>query len=146
MWKILLLVLILENAAFYYYYRDSQATIAILNQNNAKLEVAVQTNEAAIQSLQENYAKANQELGRVNDEFRMIRAQNEVLADKLAQHDLGVLGSSKPGLVTRVINNASEKAMRCFELLSGAELSSQEKEATSGQAFNSECPWLYTTN
>lgn len=146
MWKIFLLVLILENAAFYYYYRDSQATIAILNQNNAKLEVAVQTNEAAIQSLQENYAKANQELGRVNDEFRMIRAQNEVLADKLAQHDLGVLGSSKPGLVTRVINNASEKAMRCFELLSGAELSSQEKEATSGQAFNSECPWLYTAN
>jgi hypothetical protein len=129
--------------AFYWYYNDSQQRMAILNENNAKLNVAVQTNEATIGALQRDYAAANQQLTKVNEEFAAARAQNRVLADKLAKHDLGVLGSSKPGLVERVINNASTKAGRCFELLSGAALTQAEKEAKDGKAFNSECPWLW---
>jgi len=130
--------------AFYWYYNDTQERIAILNQNNAKLETAVAISEEAVSTLQADFAKANQELNRVNQEFAAIRAQNNVLADKLAKHDLAVLGAGKPGLVERLVNRGTVNAGRCFEILAGAELTDKEKEATSGDQFNKECPWLWT--
>ena len=129
--------------AFYWYYNDTQERMAILNENNAKLEVAIQISEDAVTSLQESYAKANEELTKVNSEFASIRQQNRVLSDKLGRHDIGNLAENKPGLVERVINGASIKAGRCFELLSGAPLTDKEKEAENGKSFNSECPWLF---
>ena len=128
---------------FYWYYNDTQERIAILNENNAKLETAVAISEEAVSTLQADFAKANAELSRVNQEFAAIRAQNNVLADKLAKHDLAVLGAGKPGLVERLVNRGTINAGRCFELLAGAELTDKEKEATSGEAFNKECPWLW---
>jgi len=125
------------------YYQDTQERIAILNENNAKLETAVATSEAAVASLQRDFQRANEELSRVNLEFANIRAQNDVLADKLAKHDLAVLGSNKPELVERLVNRGTINAGRCFEILAGAELTDKEKEATSGTAFNKECPWLW---
>ena len=129
--------------AFYWYYNDTQERMAILNENNAKLEVAVQTSEAAVEQLQVDFQRASEELNKVNTEFADIRRQNRTLSDKLGRHDLGNLAENKPGLVERVINGASTKAGRCFELLSGAELTDKEKEAKNGKSFNSECPWLF---
>tara|TARA_R110000772_G_scaffold19671_4_gene54895 strand:+ start:4191 stop:4652 length:462 start_codon:yes stop_codon:yes gene_type:complete len=129
--------------AFYWYYNDTQERMSILNANNAKLEVAIQISEDAVTSLQESYAKANEELTKVNSEFASIRQQNRVLSDKLGRHDIGNLAENKPGLVERVINGASIKAGRCFELLTGAPLTDKEKEAENGKSFNSECPWLF---
>lgn len=127
----------------YWYYNDTQATISILTENNAKLETAVQLNEDTIKQMAADFAAANEQLQIVNEQFAAIQSQNRVLADKLSRHDLGVLGSNKPGLVERVINNATDNVGRCFELLTGAELTEEEKNATNGNAFNSECPWLY---
>tara|TARA_B110000977_G_scaffold157133_1_gene200050 strand:- start:1185 stop:1646 length:462 start_codon:yes stop_codon:yes gene_type:complete len=129
--------------AFYWYYNDTQERMSILNANNAKLEVAIQISEDAVTSLQESYAKANEELTKVNSEFASIRQQNRVLSDKLGRHDIGNLAENKPGLVERVINGASIKVGRCFELLTGAPLTDKEKEAENGKSFNSECPWLF---
>ena len=125
------------------YYKDTQERMAILHENNAKLETAVATSEAAVASLQADFKKASEELNRVNQEFAAIRRQNNVLSDKLAKHDLAVLGSSKPGLVERLVNRGTINAGRCFELLAGAELTDKEKEAKDGNAFNKECPWLW---
>lgn len=130
---------------FYWYYKDSQARIVMLVENNAKLELAVKTNEETIASLQQSYASANAELGRVNESFAAARAQNRELIDRLSEHDIGYLASQKPELVERAINGASDKAARCFELLSGAPLTEIERNATDGKSFNSECPWLFDT-
>lgn len=130
---------------FYWYYKDSQARIALLVENNAKLEIAVKTNEETIASLQQNFAAANAELTRVNESFAAVRAQNRELSDRLSEHDIAYLASKKPALVQRVINGASDKAGRCFELLSGATLTDTERNATDGKSFNSECPWLFDT-
>jgi septal ring factor EnvC (AmiA/AmiB activator) len=132
-------------SGFYWYYRDSQARIALLTANNAKLELAVKTNEETIKSLQENYAAANAEISRVNEAFTAVRAQNRELADRLSEHDIAYLASKKPELVQRVINGASDKAARCFELLSGATLTDAERNAKDAKSFNSECPWMYDT-
>ena len=130
---------------FYLYYKDSQTRLATLQEANAKLSVAVKTNEETIASMQYDITAANAELARVNDSFAKVRAQNNELADRLAQHDIGVLASRKPKLVENTINAASSKAGRCFELLSGATLTDAERNAVDGKSFNSECPWLFAT-
>lgn len=127
----------------YWYYNDSQARMAILQENNAKLNTAVQISEQAVASLQADIQRANEQLKVVNQEFAAIRAQNNVLANKLAKHDLAVLGSDKPSLVEKMINRGTVNAGRCFELLSGAPLTDEEKEAKDGKSFNRECPWLW---
>jgi septal ring factor EnvC (AmiA/AmiB activator) len=137
-------VLMLSMAgAFAWYYKDSQSRISTLTQNNAKLEIAVQTNEETINVLQQDFAKANAEINRINKEFQAIREQNKELSNRLAKHDLGLLGNEKPALVERIINGASNKVGRCFELLSGADLTDEERNAKDARSFNSECPWLY---
>lgn len=128
---------------FYWYYTDTQERMAILNENNAKLEIAVQINEGAVKQLQVDHKKANEELGKVNNEFVDIRRQNQVLSEKLSEHDIGTLAERKPGLVEKIINTATAKANKCFELVSGAKLTNKEKEATDGKTFNSECSWLF---
>lgn len=138
-------IMLTITGGFYWYYKDSQAKIELLTQNNAKLEVAIQTSEAAIASLQENYAAANTEIKKINEEFIAVRAQNRELIDKLSEHEIGYLASRKPVLVQNVINKATNNAMRCFELLSGATLTNAERNAKDGKTFNSECPWLFDT-
>lgn len=130
---------------FYWYYKDTQARLALLVSNNAKLELAVKTNEETIVSLQQNFAAANAELTRVNNEFTAVRNQNRELADRLSEHDIAYLASKKPEMVQNIINKASDKAARCFELLSGAQLTDAERNAKDGKSFNSECPWLFDT-
>lgn len=129
----------------YWYYTDSQMRIAILTENNAKLELAVKTNEEAIQSLESSYASAQQELNTINEEYASIRRQNQKLADKLQKIDLTAAAIANPEGIGKAVNKGTENAGRCFELLSGAELTEKERNANDGISFNKECPWLYNT-
>jgi len=137
------LVMLLMGGLGYWYYSDSQSTIATLQKNNAVLETSLELSERAVNTLKSNIATANNQITELNEDFADIRSQNNQLANKLEKHELGVLASRKPGLVERVINNATEKASRCFELLSGAELTEKEKNAALAKEANSECPWLF---
>lgn len=127
----------------YWYYNDTQARMAILQDNNAKLNIAVETNEAALESLQEDYATAQNEISSLNDAYTAIRRQNQVLADKLQEIDLTAAAISNAESIQRAVNRGTENAGRCFELLSGAELNDKERNAKNDIAFNKECPWLY---
>ena len=140
---LLLIVIMTMSGIGYWYYTDTQRTIAVLTANNAKLEMAVATNEATIKTMAADFAAANAELKRVNTEFAAIRTQNNRLANKLADFDLGLLAAAKPASIERAVNRGSANASRCFELLSGATLTDSEKEAENGDKFNKECPWLY---
>lgn len=141
---ILLVVILVMGGIGYWYYTDTQEKMAILNANNAKLETAVALNEETINSLETSYAASQAENERLNQAYAEIRRQNNVLADKLSDIDLGLLASQKPDAIERAVNRGTENAGRCFEILSGARLTEDEKNATSGEDFNKECPWLWT--
>ncbi len=130
-------------AGFSWYYKESQSRIQILTENNAKLDMAVKTNEETIGTLQKNYAAAAAENKRINDEYAAIRRQNSILASKLADIDLSLLASQKPDSIERAVNRGTANAGRCFELLSGSPLTEDEKNAKDGATFNKECPWLW---
>ena len=127
----------------YWYYTDTQARMAILQDNNAKLNIAVETNEAALDSLQADYATAQNEISSLNAAYTSIRRQNQALADKLQEIDLTAAAISNAESIERAVNRGTLNAGRCFELLSGAELNEKERNAENDIAFNKECPWLY---
>lgn len=128
----------------YWYYNNSQETITILNQNNARLETAVDLNEQAIETLNSEYGRAVEEMQALNQDLASARERNDLLVQKLQDHELGYLASEKPGLVENIINNASDNAARCFEIMSGSPLTETEKNARNASEFNSECPWLWS--
>jgi len=142
---IMFAIIITMGGLGYWYYTDTQKTIAVLTENNAKLNVAVETNEATITAITADFKAANEEITRVNAEFAATRQQNNILADKLAKHDLELLAASRPDSIERLINGGSAAAGRCFELLSGSPLTEKEKNAKTDKSFNKECPWLYDT-
>ena len=137
------LIICIMSGIGYWYYNDTQERIAILVENNVKLQVAVETNEQALESLQADYASAQIELTTLNTAYQAIRKQNNRLASKLADFDLGLLAANKPESIERAVNRGTYNAGRCFELLSNAALTEEEKNATNGESFNKECPWLY---
>jgi len=138
-------LLLVISGLFYWYYNDSQSRMSILLQNNAQLEVAVKTNQEAISELKLQNYLANVELTKVNTAFSASREENRQLIDKLSKHELGVLAASKPALVEGIVNKASDKALRCFEILSGSPLTDKEMDAKDAKSFNSECPWLWVS-
>lgn len=137
------IILLVVLSGFYWYYKDSQAKIMMLQANNAKLELAVKINEETIKTLQENYQQAAEQIAQVNTELNDSRSQNKELQLKLSKHELGALAAAKPGLVQNIVNNATNNAGRCLEILSGAPLTTKEREAKNAKEFNSECPWLF---
>lgn len=149
-WIIIGVLITLMSGAAYFYYSTTQNRIAALIANNATLTANVQTitnaneqNVQTIEDLQTAYIKVQEDFSRVQSEFQIIRMQNTELRERLGRHELNALAAAKPKLVERTINNASDNAARCFELLSGAPLTENERNATSDKQFNSECPWLW---
>lgn len=136
-------VIVVLLAGFYWYFSWSQNQLTTLRENNARLEIAVQTNEQTIASLRSDIAKVGRVLNETNQQLSESRVQNRELQTRLGEHDLGALAEAKPGLVENAINNGTTNAMRCFELMSGAPLTEKERNARNAQEFNSECPWLY---
>tara|TARA_Y100000389_G_scaffold201976_1_gene246039 strand:+ start:1144 stop:1626 length:483 start_codon:yes stop_codon:yes gene_type:complete len=140
---ILLLIMALMGFGGYVYYTETQKTIAILTENNAKLEVAIQSSEDALESLQSNIKAMQEENNRINEEYSNIRKQNNLLASKLERLDLGAAAVVNPEGIGRAVNLGTINAGRCFEILSGAELTEVERNAENGRSFNKECPWLW---
>jgi len=137
------LIMCVMGAVGYWYYNDTQARLALLQENNTKLELAVATNEQALESLQADYTSAKNEISTLNSAYQAIRRQNSRLADKLQKIDLESAAIVNAEGIERAVNTGTENAGRCFELLSGAELNEKERNAQDGIAFNKECPWFY---
>lgn len=140
---VLMVVIAAMGGLGYWYYTDTQQRMAILQENNAKLETAVALNEETITSLQADYQRVSEELTTISAEYQAIRRQNRLLAAKLEKIDLESAAVTNPEAIERAVNSGTRRAGRCFELLSGAELTEQERTAKNDIAFNKECPWLY---
>jgi hypothetical protein len=144
-----LLLTVLCSGAYVYYVTTQNALRALmadnatLAANNQVLDNANQRNVEVIQQLELMQEQIRQEFARAQAEFQQVRAQNDLLRQRLGRHELDALAAARPGLVERTINNASANVARCFELLSGAPLSDRERGAANARAFNSECPWLW---
>ena len=136
---VMFLLMIAMGGGVYWYYNDTQERIAILTENNAKLETAVQTNEEALASQRASFEAMQVENQKLQQQFQEISDRNKSLENRLSRHDIGASAVAKPGLTEKILNNATKNAQRCMEIYSGAELTQKELEATKPSEINPEC-------
>ena len=101
----------------YYYYKDTQARIAILTENSAKLEQAANTQKQTIDTLVEDAAKYRELNKDLNIKLEAANDYKNTLIDKLRKHDLAKLSLQKPGLVEKRINNGTKRLFESLEKL-----------------------------
>ena len=109
---ILIVVLGLLGGAAYaakYYYDTTQATIAQLRENNAKLEVANEENQQTIAKMQEDNVRLNALTDQLNTDLRKAEEYGDELRNTLNKHDLTHLANKKPGLIEKRMQNATDK-------------------------------------
>lgn len=120
-----------------------QEQVRVLSVQKEALENAKNIQDQTINSLQEEQNNVQLQLKVTYQELNEARRNTALLEEKFEDRDLGLLAQRKPVLVETVINNASDKALRCFELLSGSDLTETERNSSNETQFNSECPWMY---
>ena len=101
----------------YYYYKDTQARIAILTENSAKLEQATNTQKQTINTLVEDAAKYRELNKELNTKLEAANEYKNKLIGKLRKHNLAKLSLQKPGMVEKRINNGTKRLFESLEKL-----------------------------
>jgi hypothetical protein len=119
LYAIIIIVGILGGAAYgaKYYYDTTQNTIAQLRDNNAKLEVANETNQATIEKMGQDSARLNELNSELNANLRKSEKYGDELRDTLNKHNLTHLANKKPGLIEKRMQNATDKLWDDLESL-----------------------------
>ena len=97
------------------YYRDTQKRISALQQNNAKLEVAVESKEAALNEMTANFEKQTRLNKELSGKLEDAEKDQDDLRSKLQKHDLTRLSIGKPGMMEKRINDDTKKLFSDFE-------------------------------
>ena len=115
---------------------------AILKGNQVKMEQALETQTKFIEQQKKDFEailKANQEVNKLVGNLKKDIDDLDKRFNK-GTRDLGKTAIERPDAMERIVNKASDKALRCVEIAGGAKLTEAEKTATKKSEINSECP------
>jgi amino acid permease len=104
--------------AFGTYFTVSQKRIASLIENQAKLELAVKTQEQTIATLNARYKNQLSALTALTADNKNLTTDRDRLVNKLIDHDLEELSRYKPALVEKRINDGTKQVFDSFVNLS----------------------------
>jgi soluble P-type ATPase len=104
----------------YWYYTDTQETIENLRENNIRLAVAAEDNERALDTIEENFKVAQEQIIALQERAKKAEEYQDQLISKLRRHDLTALTMQKPGLIEKRVNNATAKIFNDLEADTGA--------------------------
>jgi hypothetical protein len=116
---IFLVIMGVMAGVFYLYYKDSQKRLAILTENAAKAELAVETQKAAIISMKDSFEKQAVLVNNLQGKLSDAEDGYKKLSSKLRRHDLEELSRAKPGLMEKKINNGTKRLILELEAISG---------------------------
>ena len=88
----------------YYVYNDTMQRMAVLRDNNAKLEVAVKAKDTTIKSLQENMEKQIELTRNLNAKLSEAEENNKRIAELLAETDVVKNSLNDPVSTEKKIN------------------------------------------
>ena len=152
--KLILFFMLLSGAAGgIWYVQHLQAENEILTLNNAKLNEAVESQQAVIEQqirdieakesinkvLSENNFKLTADLNLANEKFNKVNASGE-------RRDIGNLAVSKPKSIERIERKRQQQRARCFEIAQGSALTEEELNATKKSQINAECTNIANPN
>tara|TARA_B110000902_G_scaffold194442_1_gene220353 strand:+ start:1145 stop:1534 length:390 start_codon:yes stop_codon:yes gene_type:complete len=99
----------------FYYYKDTQARIATLTENSAKLEMAAKTQKNTIDTLIADAKKFQQLNSELNVKLVNATKYKNNLLSKLRKINLKKLSAEEPAVWEKKINNASKRLLESFE-------------------------------
>jgi len=88
----------------YYYYKDTQQRLKTLQQNNAKLEVAVKSKDEALNFMTSNFEKQSKLNNELSGKLADAEKENTVIRDKLAKSNLIADSIANPKVMEQKIN------------------------------------------
>ena len=124
------------------YVYKLKADNATLKSNQVKMEQALDTQAKYIEKQKQDFEaimKANQEVNKLVGNLKKDIDDLDKRFNK-GTRDLGKTAMERPDAMERIVNKASDKALRCVEIAGGAKLTEAEKTATKKSEINSECP------
>jgi len=145
--------MILGAGGGFMYVKHLQSENEILTLNNAKLNDAVEQQQAVIEQqlrdietkteinkqLSENNTKLTADLNLANEKFNKVNASGE-------RRDVGALAVAKPKSIERIEGKREQQRARCFEIAQGSPLTEEELNATKKSQINAECPNIANPN
>jgi FtsZ-binding cell division protein ZapB len=116
LYGIIILVAILGGVGYgaKYYYDTTQNTIAQLRENNAQLEVAVQTAQESVETLQGDMAKLATLNKGLQEDLQRAEAYSDELRQKLSNLDLVVEALKNSKVLEGKMNGATANLWRDF--------------------------------
>jgi len=135
-----ILIVVVMVAGGLYYGMNLKAALAISEENSKKLEESISIQQELIaqqkadmvkvlelnDQLDEANAKLQKDVDNLNNKFE-VNAKGQ-------SRDFGAITRAKPKLINKIINGATSKVNRCFEIATGSPIKEGEK--------NSECQEL----
>ena len=98
----------------YTLYQQNQ----VLSANNAALEGAVATQEAAIKNMQNDFALQTKQLGDLQKKSQATQLEMNRYLDIFKRHNLTKLAAAKPGLLEPRINKGTKNVFDSIEEIS----------------------------
>jgi hypothetical protein len=111
MYQILIGIILILGGGSYWLYNENQT----LSANNIKLEMAVEEQKAAIESIKESYEQQGKSLQNLMNRNAQIEAEKDRYLDIFRRHNLDKLALAKPGLIESRINNATASVFEEIE-------------------------------
>ena len=107
-------VILVLGVGGYYLYQENQ----VLQANNAALEGAVATQEAAIKNMQNDFALQTKQLGDLQKKSQATQLEMNRYLDIFKRHNLTKLAAAKPGLLEPRINKGTKNVFDSIEEIS----------------------------
>ena len=104
-----------------WYYKQTQQKIATLQENNAKLEVAVDTAESSIETLQEDAIKNAELTKKLQGDLQKAEAYGDNLRNRLRELDLVQDAIKDSANLEGRMNGATAKLWRELEDITGGD-------------------------
>jgi chromosome segregation ATPase len=143
---IVIMVIGLSGGVSYVY--KLKADNATLKSNQVKMEQALDAQAKYIEQQKKDFEdimKANQEVNKLVGNLKKDIDDLDKRFNK-GTRDLGKTAMERPDAMERIVNKASDKALRCVEIAGGSPLTEQEIKATKKSEINSECPAIANPN
>jgi TolA-binding protein len=147
-----ILVIVLVSLGALWHITNLKADLAVSRENAKRMTDAVEQQQAVIQQIQEEQRQIRNINNELNTTIRLQNNDMNNLKDRFNQNaagerrDFGQIAIARPGNVERAVNRGTVNALRCLEIASGAPLTEAEKNATTPDKINRECPSLANPN
>ena len=121
---------------------------AILEANQIKLELSIESQKKVIAKQKEDFSKILEANKKMNTLVNNLQKDIDALDKRFNKgaRDFGKLAENKPKLVEKLIIRGSDRAGRCIEIAGGSPLTEKELLATKKSEINTECPSIANPN